>query len=54
MAQAHITVGQIEIAIEDEDAGFKPVAKAAFKLLLDVIEKVQPEPDDDEDDDDGE
>lgn len=49
MAQAHISVAGVEIVIEDEDAGFRPVTKAALKLLLDLREQFGAVVDDEED-----
>jgi hypothetical protein len=50
MAQVKITVGGVDIQIEDEDRGFKPVLKGAFDMLLKVIDKIQVVDDDEEDD----
>lgn len=54
MASVSIQVGGVQIDVDDEDADYKPVLKAAFKTLLDVIEKCSPSEDDDEEGEDGE
>lgn len=53
MASVSIQVGGVQIDVDDEDADYKPVLKAAFKTLLDVIEKCSPTEDDDKAADNG-
>lgn len=52
MAQVSIHVAGIEVGIEDEDAGFKPVSRKARALVLDLIQTLRelevPLEDDDE------
>ena len=53
MAQVKITIGQIEVGIEDEDAEYGPLAELAEEIVFHMIERAELAAGDDEEDEDG-
>lgn len=57
MAHVVVKIGAIAVEIEDEDSGFKPLARQAGALVAELVDLAQTAVvplEDDEEDDDGE
>lgn len=51
MAQVTLSIAGIEVGIEDEDSGFKPLARKARSLIFELIDIAASLGQEDEDDD---